>query len=88
MLLAEVQDLEGSPWSAATEAIKRHPAGWLFAALCAVLLYLAVTKLGPVIIQAVKEDRESKRKNDLAKLRLKKQIEDRRAQRRNPNEPT
>lgn len=80
MQLAVLQDLGGNPWTAATEAIKRHPAGWLFAGLCAILFYLALVKLGPVVIQAIKEDRESKRKYDLAKLRLKKQIEDRRAQ--------
>jgi hypothetical protein len=82
VLLAEAQGLGEGPWAAATEAIKRHPAGWLFAALCAILCYLALTKFGPVVVQAVKEDRESKRKHELAKLRLKKQIEDRRAQRK------
>lgn len=82
MLLAELQGLGGNPWEVATEAIKRHPAGWLFAAFCAWLLYLAVTKLGPVLIQAVKEDREGKRKHELNRLKLKKQIEDRRAQRK------
>jgi len=82
VLLAELQELGGNPWTAVTEAIKRHPAGWLFAGLCAILFYMAVVKLGPVIVQAIKDDRESKRKHDLAKLRLKKQIEDRRAQRK------
>jgi hypothetical protein len=62
-------------WDAVIEAVKRHPSRWLFAALCAYLLYRAVVKVGPVIAKAVVEDRQNRRKYLLDRERLHNALE-------------
>jgi hypothetical protein len=66
-----------SVWEPVTEAIKRHPAPWLFAALSAILLYRVAVKVLPVIIKAIVDDRESRRKHTLERLRILRAIDNR-----------